>query len=55
MGRPERGHKGGEGERGMKDTGKDTPIPVADAIPRFHVVLCLMVKYSSLVICGEGR
>ncbi len=25
MGRPERGHKGGEGERGMKDTGKDTP------------------------------
>jgi len=25
MGRPERGHKGGEGERGMKDTGKETP------------------------------
>jgi len=54
-GRPERGHKGGEGERGMKDTGKDTPNPVADGVPRFHVVVCLMVKYSGLEICGEGR
>ncbi|MDO8125332.1 MAG: hypothetical protein Q6364_13260 [Candidatus Hermodarchaeota archaeon] len=47
-GRPERGHKGGEGERGMKDTGKDTPIPVADGVPRFHVVVSPMVKYGDL-------
>ncbi len=54
-GRPERGHKGGEGERGMKDTGKDTPIPVADGVPRFHVVSCSILKYSGLMIYGEGK
>jgi len=32
----------------MKDTGKDTPIPVADGVPRFHVVVSPMVKYGDL-------
>ena len=39
----------------MKDTGKDTPIPVADGVPRFHVVSCSILKYSGLMIYGEGK
>lgn len=48
MGRPERGHKGGEGERGMKDTGKDTPsIRRINFFP-FYVVWCFFSNNSSL-------
>jgi hypothetical protein len=51
--RPERGHKGGEGERGMKDTGKDTPSirrVGMNPVGSFYLVRCLMSDNWILIV-----